>query len=272
MSAEFLEFLHQDFFIYSFLQLLGFILVGAPIGYLLVYRNLGLFSDTLSHSLLPGLSLAIFFFGLKSLSLFMGALAWGALVSFLFALLGGISSKKRDTILVVISLVGISSGLILNQGLNLKIDLTHLLFGSPLLTTQNDLIRSFSIYLLILVLFSLNWKKLVLFSVDAHYAQVKFGKFKINFLFTFLTTLLVISGFEMLGVLLTTGLLILPSLLFSWPNKSLPWQILTGAIFSCTLIFLSFALSYHFNITQSSLLVFILSISTLLRFLFSRFA
>ncbi|NJM09846.1 MAG: hypothetical protein HC883_02840 [Bdellovibrionaceae bacterium] len=64
---------------------------------MLVHKNLGLFSDSLSHSLIPGIAGAIFFFGLKSRSISLGAIVWGIVVSILFSFLGGLSAKKRDS-------------------------------------------------------------------------------------------------------------------------------------------------------------------------------
>lgn len=262
---EILLLLQQDFFYLTLLQICSFLIVAVPVGQLLVHKNLGLFSDALSHSLIPGLAGAVYFWGLHTQVLSLGALFWGLIVSLLFSLLGGISSQKRDSFLVIISLLGISGGLILNQFLDLKIDFTHMLFGSPLLSTLEDVVRSSFLNLMILIILFINWPKLLLFSIDSEFARIKYGNFKINFIFTLMTTLLVISGFELFGVFLTTGLLILPVLLFSSKHRTLPQQRLYSTGLTILLAFITLIASYSLNLTFSSTFIFCLSALTLIK-------
>jgi ABC-type Mn2+/Zn2+ transport system permease subunit len=264
--TDIVELFRQEFFYFSLLQIISFLTVGIPLGHLLVHKNLGLFSDSLSHSLIPGLAVSVYWFGLKSNSLTFGALVWGILVSLIFSLLGGISSKKRDSILIAISLLGISLGLMLNQLLKLNLDLTHLLFGSPLLTEASDLIRSAIVNGTILLVLAFNWKRLELFCVDADFARLKYGEFKMNFIFTFITSALVISGFEIFGVLLTTGLLILPALLFQKSGYTVVKQSLISLAFTAVIVLLAFVISAQANLTFSSVLITALSGLTLIRF------
>jgi ABC-type Mn2+/Zn2+ transport system permease subunit len=60
-KMEILSLFREDFFYLSLGQIILFLVVGVPVGYLLVHKNLGLFSDSLSHSLIPGIAGAIFF-------------------------------------------------------------------------------------------------------------------------------------------------------------------------------------------------------------------
>jgi ABC-type Mn2+/Zn2+ transport system permease subunit len=262
-----LNLVREDFFYLSLAQIILFLVVGVPIGNLLVHKNLGLFSDSLSHSLIPGIAGAIYFFGLRSRSISIGAVVWGVVVSILFSFLGGLSAKKRDSFLVVISLLGISAGLIVNQSLQLKIDFSHLLFGSPLLTSWDDLISSAIFSALLGIVIAFNWKKLILFSIDPEFSRIRYGEFKMNFLFTLITSLLVIMGFNVFGVLLTTGLLILPTLLFELKSVSISRQLPFSILMTMLVSVLAFILSYEVNLTFSATLIFSLSFLTLGRFI-----
>lgn len=257
---EFKELFFQDYFIFSILQILSFLIVAVPIGFLLVYKNLGLFSDSLSHSLIPGLIVSVLFFGLNPNALTLGAVIWGFVVALLFSLLGGVSSKVKDSLLVVISLIGISLGLILNQIYKLKIDFTHLLFGSPLLSDATDLVRSLGLNGVLALVIFINWKKLLLYSVDPEYAKLKYGAFKINFLFNLMATMLVVSGFQIFGVLLTTGLLILPTITFQLRNQKMRLQFGVSFLSTLGISIIAFGLSYLLNVTFSAIFVFLLSI------------
>ncbi len=267
MTIDVLGLLREDFVYLSLGQIILFLIVGVPVGYLLVHKNLGLFSDSLSHSLIPGIAGAIYFFGLKSNSISMGAIFWGIVVSILFSFLGGLSAKKRDSFLVVISLLGISAGLIINQSLNLKIDFAHLLFGSPLLTNWSDLVGTLAFSTVLGGLIAFNWKQMILFSIDPDFARVRYGEFRMNFTFTLITSLLVIMGFNVFGVLLTTGLLILPTLLFEIKSVSISRQLPFSILMTMLVSIFAFVASYIVNLTFSATLIFSLSLLSLGRFL-----
>ena len=265
---DIIDLFREDFFYLSMGQIILFLAVGVPVGYLLVHKNLVLFSDSLSHSLIPGIAGAIFFFGLKSRSISIGAIVWGIVVSIVFSFLGGLSARKRDSFLAIISLLGISSGLVINQILKLKIDFSHLLFGSPLLTSWSELFNSFVFSAILGIIILLNWKKLTLFSIDPEFSRIRYGEFKMNFLFTIITSLLVIMGFEVFGVLLTTGLLILPTLLFEVKSISISRQILFSISMTVSIAVVAFVISYVLNLTFSATLIFTLSVLTLGKFIF----
>jgi ABC-type Mn2+/Zn2+ transport system permease subunit len=180
--------------------------------------------------------------------------------------LGGLSAKKRDSLLVVISLLGISAGLVINQSLQLKIDFSHLLFGSPLLSSPTDLLYSFVFSMVLGILVFCNWKKLIMFSIDPEFSRIRYGEFKMNFLFTLVTSLLVIMGFNIFGVLLTTGLLILPTLLFELKSATISRQLPFSILMTVMVSVLAFLGSYALNLTFSAMLILSLSLLTLGRF------
>ncbi|HPI39981.1 MAG TPA: metal ABC transporter permease [Pseudobdellovibrionaceae bacterium] len=264
----FIELIQKDYFLFTIGLVFIFLLAGLPIGYLLIHRNLGLFSDAISHSLIPGLVGAVLFLGLSVKSLFIGAFVWGMLVATVFSLLGGLKEKKRDSTLVAISLFGLSLGLILNQIFNLKIDFTHLLFGSPLLADANDLIflGGFSIFTLLTVLYF--WKTILRLCIDPVGSTFRFGQLKSQFIFSSLTTILVVIGFQIFGVLLTTGLLILPHVAFDAFHFSIKTKILVNIFLTTIFAIFSFFLSYNYNLTFSATFVLGISLLALMNRLF----
>jgi zinc/manganese transport system permease protein len=255
------ELIQRDYFLYTVGLVFLFLLAGLPIGYLLIHRNLGLFSDAIGHSLIPGLVGAVMLFGLSTQSLLVGALVWGLLVAVVFSFLGGFKEHSRDSTLVAISLLGISLGLVLNQVFKLRIDFTHLLFGSPLLADTNDLILlgGFSITSLLVVGFF--WKTILRICLDPVGSGFKFGQFRSQFVFSSITTILVVIGFQIFGVLLTTGLLILPHVAFDWFDLSIHRKIILNVVFATIFAVLSCLVSYKLNLTFSA--TFVLGISFL---------
>jgi zinc/manganese transport system permease protein len=250
------ELIQRDYFLYTIGLVFLFLVAGLPIGYLLIHRNLGLFSDAIGHSLIPGLVGAVMLFGLSTQSLLIGALFWGLVVALVFSSLGGLKEHSRDSTLVAISLLGISLGLVLNQIFKLRIDFTHLLFGSPLLADSSDLILlgSFSVVTIFVVGFF--WKTILRICIDPVGSSFRFGPFKSQFIFSAITTILVVIGFQIFGVLLTTGLLILPHVAFDWFDVSIHKKIVLNVCFATVFAALSFLVSYKLNLTFSATFVF----------------
>lgn len=256
-----IELIQKDYFLYTMGLVFLFLLAGLPIGYLLIHRNLGLFSDAIGHSLIPGLVGAVMLFGLTTQALLIGALIWGLVVAIVFSALGGLKEHSRDSTLVAISLLGISLGLVLNQIFKLRIDFTHLLFGSPLLADSSDLLLLGSFSVITLITVGLFWKTILRICVDPVAAPLRYGPFKSQFIFSSITTVLVVIGFQIFGVLLTTGLLILPHVAFDWFDVSIHKKIILNTIFATVLAALCFLVSYQMNLTFSA--TFVLGISLL---------
>jgi zinc/manganese transport system permease protein len=254
----------QDYFWITLGLVALFLFAGLPVGFLLIHKNLGLFSDALSHALIPGLVGAVFLMGLDSDALLIGALIWGAFVSVSFSFFSGLKEKTRDSTLVAISLFGVSSGLLLNQHFHLKVDFTHLLFGSPLLADLNDLYRILGVTLIAVLTIGFYWRSLLLYCVDPQGAKFALGEFRVSFVFSSLTTLLVVMGFQIFGVLLTTGLLILPHLVFPARDKSFRLQMVLRFLGTFLVSGACFVLSYYWNLTFSALFVLVLSLMSLM--------
>ena len=88
-------------FAYEFMRraLLSAVLLGISgglIGCVLVLRRLALMGDALSHSLLPGVAAAWYFFGTSTTALFFGGLAAGLLTALGSALLSRMTRVKED--------------------------------------------------------------------------------------------------------------------------------------------------------------------------------
>lgn len=262
------ELLSQDYFYYTILLVFLFLAAGLPMGYLLIHRNLGLFSDAISHSLIPGLVGSVYLFGLSSQALLFGALVWGLLVSVVFTFLSGVNEKTRDATLVAISLFGISLGLVLNQYLNLKIDFTHLLFGSPLLADVLDLYLLGGVGLISLIMILFFWKIILRICIDPVGSSFRFGPFKSLFIFTAMTTILVVIGFQIFGVMLTTGLLILPNLAFDGFDLKFFPQIALSTFLTTLIAVGCFIISFKLNLTFSATFVLVVSLIAILNRVF----
>src|SRR5579862_9204887 len=95
-------------FRHEFMQraLFGCVLIGFTNGCLsafVVLRRLALMADSLSHSLLPGLAVALLLFGLAPIGLFFGALVAALIVAVGAQMIARSSRLKEDTALGALS-------------------------------------------------------------------------------------------------------------------------------------------------------------------------
>ena len=135
------------------------------------------------------------------------------------------------------------------------------MFGSPLLASANDLILLSGISFIALFVVGFFWKMILRICIDPIGSQFRFGQFKSQFIFSSITTVLVVVGFQIFGILLTTGLLILPHLAFDWLDLPIRGKIFLNIFLTTVFAALSFLISYELNLTFSA--TFVLGISIL---------
>ena len=198
----------DDFFVRALIAGIGVAIVTGPLGCFVVWRRLSYFGDTLSHSALLGVTLAFSLSINISLSVFF--------VSGIIALLL-LSLQKRtklpsDALLGMLAHSSIAVGLVIVGFLTfIRFDIMGLLFGDILSVTKNDIfIVWFGGTLILIVLYSI-WKSLFAATVNYDLAAAEGMKpDRSNIIFTLLLAGVIAISIKMIGVLLITGLLIMP--------------------------------------------------------------
>ena len=126
----------DDFFTRALLAGLGLALVTGPAGCFVVWRRLAYFGETIAHSSLLGVALAI----VLSFNLVIGILISAALVAFIMFYLDRRGTLPTDTLLGLLAHGGLALGLvILSFFPAMRIDLHGLLFGDILAVAREDL-------------------------------------------------------------------------------------------------------------------------------------
>lgn len=262
-------------FQYEFMQraLLGSAIIGFTNGFLgafIVLRRLALLADALSHSLLPGLALAAIFFGLAPVGLFFGALIATIFVGVGGQLIARSSRLKEDTAIGALFVFAFAIGVILLGYSKVRVDLSHFLFGNVLGISNSDLWISYGIGLVTMIFLAAQHRPLLLALFEPAVAAtqgIRVGF--LNIALMILTVLAMISSLQAVGVVLSLGLLILPSTilyLFSDSYDAMTWG---GGILGAVGSILGLLLSYWVNIPSGPAIVLVLGIIFLLSYLFS---
>jgi zinc transport system permease protein len=215
-------------------------LIAAPLGTLVVWQRLAYFGDTLAHAALLGTALGLMLHINVWASVFIVALAVGAIL----ALLQRQSRVSADSLLGIIAHGSLALGLVVFSFSTVRIDLNSYLFGDLLAVTINDLLLITGLGALIALALYLFWDKLLAVTVHAELAAVEgLDVDRLRLLQLMLLALLVAVAMKVVGVLLVTALLIIPT------NCARPWSrtpeqmAAFAALFGVAAVLLGIALS-----------------------------
>jgi zinc transport system permease protein len=160
----------DDFFVRALVGGIGVALVAGPLGCFIVWRRMAYFGDTMAHSALLGVALAL----LLDLNLTLGVFAITAFVAFALVLLQRQAALPSDAILGILSHSTLALGLVLVAFMAwLRIDLLSYLFGDLLAVTRFDIALIYAGGLVTLVILALIWRPLLAGTVSQELAAAE---------------------------------------------------------------------------------------------------
>ena len=254
----------DDFFIRALLAGLGIAIVTGPLGCFIIWRRLSYFGDTLAHSALLGVTLAYTLEFNIALSVFIIS-SFSALIL--------IDLQKRtnlpgDALLGLLAHSSLAIGLVVIGFLSfIRFDIMGLLFGDILAVTVDDLLIIGIGGPLILLILKLIWKSLFASTVNYELAEAEgLNPDRAKAIFTILMAGVIAISIKMVGLLLITGMLIIPAAMArnvsSSPQSMVIYSILGGLLSVMLGLFVSleFNTSSGPSIIAAALFLFILSL------------
>ena len=254
----------EDFFIRALIAGLGIAIVTGPLGCFVIWRRLSYFGDTLAHSALLGVTLAYTLEFNIAISVFI--------ISSLIALIL-IDLQKRtnlpgDALLGLLAHSSLAVGLVVVGFLTfIRFDIMGLLFGDILAVTIEDI---FIIWIggpLILIILKLIWKPLFASTVNYELAEAEGLKpDRAKAIFTILMAGIIAISIKMVGLLLITGMLIIPAAMARNISSSPQMMVIYSVIGGLLSVILGLLTSLEFNIASgpsiiaAALFLFILSL------------
>ena len=237
----------DDFIINALLAGIGLALLAGSLGCVVVWRRMAYFGDTLAHSALLGVALAV---SAEILPIIGVALIGIVLASLLFWL-----ERKQelstDTLLGILSHSALALGLIVlsyaqNQGAN--VDLMAYLFGDILAVSGEELIWIYAGAMLVLSLFAYLWRDLLSISVHEELARTDgVSVNKTRFMFMLLLALTVAVAIKVVGVLLITALLIIPAASARLYSKTPLQMVVLSMLFAVLSVLLGLGSSLYWD-------------------------
>ena len=198
----------DDFFFRALLAGVGLAIVTGPSGCFVVWRRLAYFGETIAHSALLGVALAILF----ELHLAVGIFVTASAIVLLMFYLERRDTLPTDTLLGLLAHGGIALGLVVLSFFPLmQLDLHALLFGDILLVTRTDLVFIWVGGAAALGVLCWIWRPLLAATVNTDLAAVAgLRPERARLAFGFLVAAIIAAAIKVVGILLIVALLVIP--------------------------------------------------------------
>ena len=254
----------DDFFIRALIAGIGVAIVTGPLGCFVVWRRLSYFGDTLSHSALLGVTMAYSFQFNIAFSVFIIS----ALIALILIQLQKKTNLPGDALLGLLAHSSLAVGLVVIGFLSfIRFDIMGLLFGDILAVTVDDLLIIWIGGAIILVVLKLIWKSLFASTVNYELAEAEgLNPDRAKAIFTVLMAAIIAISIKMVGLLLITGMLIIPAAMARNVSDSPQKMVLFSVIGGLLSVIIGLFSSLEFNtpsgpsIIAAALLLFILSL------------
>ena len=222
----------DDFFTRALLAGIGVALVAGPLGCFIVWRRLAYFGDTLSHAALLGVALAFLF----EVNITLAVFAVSACVSIALLLLQRRASLSADALLGLLAHSALALGLVVLAFMTwVRMDLMGFLFGDILAVSKLDIAIIWAGGAVVLGVLAAIWRPLFAATVNQELAQAEgMNPDRANIIFMLLMAAVIAISMKIVGVLLITAMLIIPSAtarrFVSGPEQMAVLAALAGAV------------------------------------------
>ena len=228
-------------------------LCAALLGVSLVLKRYSMIGDGLSHVGFGALSIAMAL-GLAPLAVSVPVVV---IAAFFLLRISENSQIKGDAAIALIASSALAVGVIvtsLTSGMNA--DVYGYMFGSILAMSEEDVVFSVVLSIIVLCLFVLCYNKMFAVTFDEAFAQATGVHTKFyNMLLALLTALTIVIGMRIMGAMLISSLIIFPALTAMRVCKSFRGVMITAAAVSVVCFFVGMAASFLFSLPAGASVV-----------------
>ena len=235
----------DSFIINALLAGIALALVAGPLGCVVVWRRMAYFGDTLAHSALLGVALAVS----AELVPIIGVVCIGVVLAALLFWLERRRELSPDTLLGILSHSALALGLIVFSLIQSRIpgiDLMAYLFGDILAVNQAEIAWMFGGTVFILLVFAWLWRPLIAISVNEDLARTDGVRVElVRFVFMLLLAMVIAAAIKVVGILLVTALLIIPAASARAFSSTPVQMVVLSTLVAITAVFIGLAASFY---------------------------
>ena len=221
-----------------------------PLGVFLSLRRMSLIGDALSHAVLPGAAIGYLISGLSLVAMGVGGLIAGLAVALLSGAVSRYTPLKEDASFAGFYLGSLALGVTLVSLRGSSVDLLHVLFGSLLAVDKPALLLVGAIAAFTLLMLAAIYRPLVIDAFDPDFlrAQGKWSAPLVHSLFLLLVVLNLVAGFQVLGTLMSVGLMMLPAASARFWSRHLAWMLAAAMGLAIAAAVIGLVLSWRFSL------------------------
>ncbi|CNH78750.1 putative ABC-transporter membrane protein [Yersinia aldovae] len=243
-------------------------LSAAPLGVFLLLRRMSLVGDALSHAVLPGAAIGYLISGMSLVAMGIGGFIAGLAVAMMSGWVSRRTLLKEDASFAGFYLGSLALGVTLVSLRGSNMDLLHVLFGSILAVDREAMTLVGAITTVSMLVLAAIYRALVIESFDPVFLRVSMGRWLmvVHALFLSLVVINLVAGFQILGTLMSVGLMMLPAASARFWAKNLPNTLVVAMLIGMAASVIGLLWSYYASlpagpaIVLSASFIFFLSI------------
>lgn len=228
-----------------------------PLGVFLLLRRMSLVGDALSHAVLPGAAIGYLISGMSLVAMGVGGFIAGLAVAMLSGLVSRKTQLKEDASFAGFYLGSLALGVTLVSLRGSSVDLLHVLFGSILAIDSPSIIMVGIITSVSVLVLAAVYRALVIESFDSLFLRVSARKWlaAIHGIFLALVVVNLVAGFQILGTLMSVGLMMLPAASARFWARDLPHTILSAMVIGVISSIVGLEWSYYASLPAGPAIV-----------------
>lgn len=241
-----------------------------PLGVFLLLRRMSLVGDALSHAVLPGVAIGYLLSGMSLLAMGLGGFVAGLLVALVSSVISRATRLHEEAAFAGLYLGSLALGVTLVSLRSTGIDLLHLLFGSLLAVSNESLMFIGLISTFTVILLAFFYRSLVFESFDAVFLTLRARRLPtvIQAVFMALVVMNLVAGFQVLGTLMTVGLMMLPAIAARCWSNHLPVMLIVAMLVGFVSACIGLTWSWYQSIPAGPAIVLVATIAFLISVLF----
>ncbi len=250
--------LFADILLFPFMQraLIGGVIIAtllASLGVLATLRKMAFFSEGIAHASLAGIAIAV----LAGASPLPIAILWAVAVAVCIYYVERNAKVSSDVAIGILFTASMALGvLLMSLTAGYQPELVSFLFGSILRITWDDIALMAALSVLILSWYGLSLKQLTLIALSEETAKVAGINTGLQtLLFYIALAIATVLGVKILGIILVSALLILPSAISKLHAQSFKQYVLFSIIVAQIIVLLGLLLSFYYDLPSGAIIV-----------------
>ena len=224
------------------------------LGVTLVLKRYSMIGDGLSHIGYGALSVA----AVMNLAPLKVALPVVIIAAFILLRLSESSKLSGDSAIALFSTTALSVGILVSSKAGLTNDVSHYMFGSILAMSKSDVILSVVLSVIVIAAFIFLYNRIFSVTFDENFARATGVNASIyNMIFAVLTAVTVVLGMMMMGALLISSLIVIPTLTAMRICNSFKGVVLASGAVSVASFLIGMMISLLFNTAPGASVVIV---------------